>query len=83
MAITRKPKAKPVDVDSLINKGGSVATTGAPKAKAAQKVTQVALRIPADIAGRLNHALDNRSVKYPRHTWILEAIAEKLDRESI
>ncbi len=77
MAITPKPKSHPVDVDSLISKGGSVATTETPT----PKVTQVALRIPADLLERLNYALDNRPVKLPRHTWILEAIAEKLDRE--
>lgn len=78
MAITRKPKAQPADVDALIRKGGSVATT-ASKAK----VAQVSLRIPVNLLERLNLALERRPVKIPRHTWILEAIAEKLDRESI
>lgn len=79
MAITRKPKAQSVDVDTLIHKGGSVATTEAPKAK----VMQVSLRIPVDLLERLNQALESRAVKLPRHTWILEAIAEKLERESV
>lgn len=89
MSITRKPQpAMPagetptVDVDYLINKGGSVphqeSTTGAGKLK----VTAVILRIPGEIGQRLDQALRARPVRIPRHTWILEAIVEKLDRES-
>jgi len=80
MAITRKPKSNPnVDVDTLINKGGSVVKVETPK----PKVMPVALRIPTDILERLEHVLASRPVRLPRHTWILEAIVEKLDRESI
>ena len=40
------------------------------------------LRIPGEIGQRLDQALRARPVRLPRHTWILEAIVEKLDRES-
>ncbi len=79
MAITRKPKSQPgVDVETLISKGGSVAKAEPSK----PKITPVALRIPTDILERLDYGLESRPVKLPRHTWILEAIVEKLDRES-
>ena len=82
MAITRKPSRSPsaeVDVDALINLGGSP-TGGAPEA-APSKMTPILLRIPGDIMDRLEAALKSRPVKLPRHTWILEAIHEKLTRE--
>ncbi|SMF97860.1 hypothetical protein SAMN02949497_4872 [Methylomagnum ishizawai] len=79
MAITRKPKVKPeaVDVDALIHKGGSVAgETGRKK-----EITPIILRVPSDIIERVDLAVKNRRVKTPRHTWLIEAILEKLDRE--
>jgi hypothetical protein len=83
MAITRKP-AKPVepqavDVDALIRKGGSVAA----EAEAdANKAASVVLRIPAETLARIDQAVQARRVKTPRHTWLLEAVMEKLDREA-
>jgi hypothetical protein len=82
MAIARKPSRSPapaVDVEALINRGGS--PTGAPPPEAPSKTTPILLRIPADIMDRLDTALKSRPVKLPRHTWILEAIHEKLTRE--
>lgn len=83
MAIARKPKktetGSSVDVDALINKGGSVAQINQPAALPAEK--QVALRIPLNMLGGIDSSLKKRTVRIPRHTWILEAIAEKLERE--
>ncbi len=89
MSITRKPQfpgpaGEPpkVDIDYLISKGGS-APNLEPAAKAGKpKVTSVILRIPDEIGQRLGQTLRARPVRIPRHTWILEAIVEKLDRES-
>jgi hypothetical protein len=82
MAIVRKPhrpaKAA-VDVDALINRGGS--SSGAP-AEDHAKAAPILLRIPAGMMKRLDAALKGRPVRLPRHTWILEAIHEKLTRES-
>lgn len=90
MAITRKPKpsapAAPaaVDIDALINKGGSVG--GQPSAAAADAATEakpvpVVLRVPGDVLARVDQALKTRRVRIPRHTWLLEAVVEKLERE--
>jgi hypothetical protein len=85
MAITRKPKparaAGPVDVEALINKGGSVAQFKAAAAPAASPVIPVILRLPSGILGRIDDAVKARPVKMPRHTWILEAIVEKLAQQ--
>jgi hypothetical protein len=88
MAVTRKPKKTPeavpaVDVDALIRKGGSVAGEGESAAPepAAGKAAPVILRIPPEVIQRVDQAVQARRVKIPRHTWLLEAVMEKLDRE--
>jgi hypothetical protein len=85
MPIARKPNrpspvADPaVDIDALIHRGGAPA--GAAPAHDA-KPAPILLRIPAELIERLDRALELRPVKLPRHTWILEAIHEKLTRET-
>ena len=85
MAIARKPKAsaaaKPtVDIDELINRGGS------PKAASEQGTEQatvpVVLRIPAAMLHDIDAAVKAQAIKTPRHRWLLEAIHEKLLRET-
>lgn len=86
MAITRRPKhasgtaAKPVDVDALINKGGSVAGKNGAQGK---DTVPVILRVPEDILQKVDASVQARRIKTPRHTWLLEAILEKLERESV
>ena len=89
MSITRKPQLPisgdeppKVDIDYLISKGGSVPHQEPTAAAVKLKVTSMILRIPGEIGQRLDQALRARPVRIPRHTWILEAIVEKLDRES-
>lgn len=52
------------------------------KAAEREATHPVVLRVPAHLLARLDAAVAERSVRVPRHTWILEAIAEKLVRES-
>ncbi|MBA2637016.1 MAG: hypothetical protein H0U79_02145 [Solirubrobacterales bacterium] len=90
MPITPRPKEKSaaaVDVDALIARGGSVAsetdareTAAGPKGK---DPTPVVLRIPADLLERIEGARAARPVRIPRHTWLLEAVAEKLERDGV
>ena len=82
MAITRKPKAAPpatVNVDALINKGGSVTQLAA--GESAQRPIYVQLRLTTELVDRIDQSLQGRPIKTPRHTWLLEAIHEKLKRE--
>lgn len=84
MAIARKPKQPAeVDVDALIAKGGTPA--GEQRADAAPmqtiKPNPVVVRIPSPMLAAIEQARQTRTVRIPRHTWILEALAEKLDRE--
>jgi len=89
MAISRRPKptlvvsAPAVDVDALINKGGSVARSVAdPAPPAISKPAPVVLRLPPDVLTRIDQAVEARLVKVPRHTWLMEAVIEKLEREA-
>ena len=65
-------------MDALIRKGGSVAAGEDGKAN---PIT-VVLRLPADFLPRIDRAVQARKIKTPRHTWLLEAVLEKLERES-
>ncbi len=87
MAIARKPKKTAdetqVDVDALINKGGSIAKlTESTSTDEATAEKQVALRVPAPMLAEIDNTVKQRAIRIPRHTWILEAIAEKLEREN-
>lgn len=85
MAITPKPKPSaahtslPVDVDALISKGGST-----PSLQQMETKTEAAilLRIPQPMLQQIDVLLKARPLKTPRHRWILEAVHEKLIRES-
>lgn len=90
MALARKPKpnAKAQNandessIEALIAKGGSVAEDSPKeKGRARGKPTNVMLRLPPDMLARVDEAVEARSVRIPRHTWLLEAVLEKLDRE--
>ncbi|HCI46210.1 MAG TPA: hypothetical protein DFI00_02835 [Rhodospirillaceae bacterium] len=90
MALARKPKPQtkteaPKDeraIEALISKGGSVAETAAKdKERAGGKSTNVVLRLPPEMLARVDEAVEARSLRIPRHTWLLEAVLEKLDRE--
>lgn len=80
MTISSKPKSKNADVEALINKGGSVAAAE-PELLNPDAKFQMQLRLPADALARIEAVIKKRNVKPPRHTWILEAIYEKLERE--
>lgn len=64
-------------INDLINKGGSVAT----HAEAAETIKLVQLRIPDSGVSQIDAILATQRPKPSRHSWILEAIYEKLDRE--
>jgi hypothetical protein len=84
MAISRKPKSaapqgSSVDINALIHKGGSV--TGEGTSSGRQKLVPVMLRLPPSMLEKVDAAVHARVVPTPRTTWIMEAIAEKLERE--
>ncbi len=75
MAITKKPAPRPeAEIAALIQKGGSV-----PQGN--KRTQYIQLRLDRELLGAIAAVLHRRKVKIPRHTWILEALHEKLERE--
>lgn len=89
MAITTKPKrnlSPAIDVDALINKGGSVAVPDAPppdKDEDEDKIVAVLVRIPKSVLDTVDAQRKAKKVRVPRNTWILEAIVERTEREEV
>jgi hypothetical protein len=87
MTITKKPRAATppalpeADIQALIAKGGSVAQADARQPPYDNKPQLVQLRLDRHVVDRIDAVLETRLVKTPRHTWLLEAIHEKLRRE--
>ena len=90
MTITKKPRAsstvpKPAmpetDIQALIAKGGSVAQAEERKPLHDNKPQFVQLRLDRHVVDRIDAVLETRQIKIPRHTWLLEAVHEKLTRE--
>ena len=85
MPVSRKPQrpkaaSAGVDVDALIRKGGSVPEEQLSSGK--RKTIPVTLRIPAGLLKQLDAHLRDQLVPLPRHTWILQAVYEKLSRSA-
>jgi hypothetical protein len=81
MAISKKPSSKgtasEAQIQAIIEKGGSVADV---QQDAGKKNLQ--LRLEADLIGQIDSARKTKAVPPSRHTWILEAIFEKLQKEN-
>lgn len=63
------------------NTNGSSVTQLTSQRGAREDTHPVVVRVPVDLLTRLDDAVKRRHVRVPRHTWLLEAIIEKLDRE--
>ncbi|HWQ93285.1 MAG TPA: hypothetical protein VN673_16540, partial [Clostridia bacterium] len=81
--ITRKPNSKAdrmVDIEALISKGGGVAAAEQYEG-AQEKDVPVIMRIPRNLLSRIDALVSARPIRTPRHTWLLEALLEKANRE--
>lgn len=76
-----RPEDIEVRTEAFINKGMQAQTGEALRPAETAKATKVLLTIPADSHSRIEAVLAERRVRIPRHTWLLEAIVEKLERE--
>ena len=76
MAIMRKPTDEQ-DYEAYLRKGGSAAspsTTG-------PRDVRFTLQIPGLLCQQLDHLRQQSPVKTSRHHWVLEAIAQRIQRE--
>lgn len=82
MAVAKKPKiakgkSNGVDIDALINKGGTPAIV----TKKNSEDKPILIRIPSNALEKIDEIVSSKQIKTPRHTWLLEAVFEKLERE--
>ncbi len=84
-------RRKPANVEEFIQKGGAppaqavaVQSTPEPEPKGETKEVEkgLKLRLPESLLRRVDDAVAQRRPAPSRHQWILEAIYEKLDRET-
>ncbi|MCB9352531.1 MAG: hypothetical protein H6573_34365 [Lewinellaceae bacterium] len=86
MALSRKlskqDDSKTPSVEALIMKGGS---SGALEEEGEEVISEdlkrVQLRVPMSKLRQIDRMVKKRPGKLSRHTWIMEAIEEKLQRE--
>ncbi len=64
--------------EEFILQGGS---TAAKEGRDANAEFTVNVRLSTELLAQVNEAVKRRRVRIPRHSWLLEAICEKLDRE--
>lgn len=57
---------------------GTVASPGLAPLAAEQPIV---LRLPKPLLCRVDEVVQARPIRIPRHTWLLEAVLEKLERE--
>lgn len=78
-----KPELTENDIQTLIEKGGSVARVKEKEELAKDRLKLVQLRLEKEVLDRIDMVRGSRLVKMPRHSWFLEAILEKLSREEV
>jgi hypothetical protein len=76
------PQAREAEIEALIHKGLSAPADHVPL-PSNDEDRQVVLRLPVSLLSRVDRAVKQRPMKTPRHRWLLEAILEKLERESV
>ena len=80
MAVRRKP-AGPANVHEFIQSG---APDQSPLQQSEQVTAQpVKLRVPPDLLAQIDAAVARRRPAPSRHQWIIEAIYQKLERDSV
>jgi hypothetical protein len=87
MAITRKPRepeaSDPGAFDTYLRKGGSAASPElAMPAPEATKDVRFTLAIPGPLCAQLDRLRAQRLAKTSRHQWVLEAIEQRIQRET-
>ncbi len=93
MALTRKPSTPPstsvlkeADIDALINRGGEVPSTKsaakAPPAEDSERIIPTQLRVTKGKLDEIDKQVKRSKIKISRHSWLLQAIEEKLERDA-
>jgi predicted HicB family RNase H-like nuclease len=70
---------RPQDIDAVINRGGSSAAS---QEENEEQERVFNLRVPESLVKEVDALRKRRTGKISRNTWILEAIADKIQREA-
>ncbi len=86
MAISRKPRisekqVKEQNINALINKGGSIAKENSDCGNQSG-CKPILIRVPTEALQKIDEIVSAKKIKTPRHTWLLEAVFEKLERDT-
>ena len=71
---------RPQDIEEMINRGGASAAS---QEENQEKERIFNLRVPESLVAKVDVLRKRRTGKISRNTWILEAIEDKVERESI
>ena len=71
---------RPQDIDAVINRGGTSSTS---QEENQEKERIFNLRVPESLVAKVDTLRKRRTGKISRNTWILEAIEDKIKRESV
>jgi predicted HicB family RNase H-like nuclease len=71
---------RPQDIEEVINRGGSSAAS---QEENQEKERIFNLRVPESLVAKVDALRKQRTGKISRNTWILEAIEDKVERESV
>lgn len=77
MSVSKKPPAK--SLDAFLS---TTSTSAASDTLAADRIYHQQVRIEQRYIDQIDELCQRRRAKTPRHAWLLEAIFEKMDRES-
>jgi hypothetical protein len=85
-AVSRKPGADtPSDderaIAAFISKGGSVPNEPPPEEEERTEA-RINFRLPDDMLAEVDALIRHRRIRISRNTWLLEAVQEKLDRDT-
>jgi hypothetical protein len=87
MAIARRPLRRPDRNTSGSGLSPPTLPTGDRRVREqpprAGTPTPVLLRVPPDLLRRIDQAVESRRIQIPQHTWMLEALLEKLERDTV
>jgi hypothetical protein len=73
---------RPQDIDAVINRGGSSAASQEDSEDSEEQERVFNLRVPESLVNEVDALRKRRTGKISRNTWILEAIEDKIKRES-
>ena len=78
-AVLRRPQ----DIDAVINRGGTSSASQQENEENKEKERIFNLRVPESLVRQVDALRKRRTGKISRNTWILEAIEDKVERESV